>query len=52
MFGDVAVALVGVFTTVKGEQDEGGGINSVGDLVLDAGFKLVGGVFEASSVNQ
>ena len=51
MFSDVAVALVGVFAAVKGEQDEGGGINGVGDLVLDAGFELVGGVFEASGVN-
>lgn len=51
-FSDVFIFIVGVFRAVESEEDEVGGINGVGDLILDASFEVIVGVFQAGGVDE
>ncbi len=52
VFRDSLVAVVGILRGVEREQDDVRNFDSVGDLVLDAGFEIVGRVLEAGGVDE
>ena len=52
VFGDLFVAIVGIFGAIKRKQDEIGRIDCIGNLVLDASLKIVIGVFQTGGINQ
>lgn len=46
------VFVIGIFSAVEGKKNEFGTVNSVSDLVLNAGFKIVIRVFETSGIDE
>ena len=51
-FGDLLVFMVGVFSGVDDEEDKVGGVDGIGDLVLDVFLKVVGGILQTGGVDQ
>lgn len=38
--------------TVESQHDNIGGVDSIGDLILNAGFEIVGRIFQTGGVDQ